>query len=262
MFKFFRIAILLFVLSSVASTLLLQRNIVRDWNGALDIRIIPVIADQKDLTAQYVESLSEKDFTDISKYLVVQAKRYDLNLQSSFNVKLEDAINDLPPPVPSNQASRFDIALWSLKLKWWSWRNQLNDHHVSQIRLYILYQTPNDSQPLPHSTGLRNGLIGLVNARTQKQQRTLHPIIITHELLHIFGASDKYDISSGKPFFPDGFVEPQKKPIYPQRFAEIMARAIPVSEKRFNVVPRLSQTRIGAKTAQEIGWLKLSDSAK
>jgi len=254
MFKIIRITILLLILASVISTLLIQKNIVRDWQGTLDIRIIPIIADQKKQTEEYVHLVTDEQFSDIKKYLMVEAKKHHLDLQHSLNIKLEDAITNIPPKLPENSSSRFDVMLWSLKLKWWAWRNQLEDHNVAQIRIYVLYQSPNEKQRLSHSTGLQNGLIGLVNVRASKEQQALHQIIIIHELLHIFGATDKYDFQNGLPNFPDGYARPQQKPLFPQNKAEMMARSIPVNNQQADVATSLNKIIIGDKTAAEIGW--------
>ena len=80
-----------------------------------------------------------------------------------------------------------------------------------------------------------------------------------HELLHIFGASDKYDIASGQPFFPQGYASVKDGNSYPQSHAEIMARAIPLSNGKFEVATRLGQTVIGSTTASEIGWTVLKN---
>jgi len=254
MFKAIRIIILLLILGSIASTLIIQRNVARDWSGTLDVRIIPVIADQSDSTKKYVESLKQQDFKNINQYLISQAKRFDTDLQYSLNIQLKESTTNIPPTVPDQGTSKFGIIIWSLKLKWWAWRNQPSDYKLSQIRLYVLYQSPEDRTPLPHSTGLQNGLIGLVNARAQTSQRSLHQIIITHELLHILGASDKYDLATGQPMFPDGYANPTSNS--PQRFAAIMARAKPTSANTHEVATHLRQTQINAVTASEIGWVK------
>ena len=256
MFKKVRIAILLLVLLSVTSTLLLQKDIAQDWQGTLDIRIIPVTADQKHQTKQFINTLNPNKYNDIKRFLVFQAKRYNLNLENSFNIQLEKPIENIPPVVPSSNSSKLDIILWSLKLKYWAWKNKPSDHHLGQVRLYILYQSPEDGIVLPHSTGLQNGLIGLVNARAVKSRESLHRVIITHELLHIFGASDKYIIGSGLPIYPDGYAFPDKKPLYPQPKAEVMGRSIAKSKTKFDVAINLNQILIGPKTANEIGWLK------
>ena len=254
MFKKIRIVILLVILMSVLSTLLIQKNLTQDWQGTLDIRIIPVLADQQPQTQKFVNSLSIKKFSDIEKFLVSQAKEYNLNLQNSFNIQLEEPIHSIPPVVPNSRASRLDIILWSLKLKWWAWKNKPSNYSIAQVRIYVLYQSPEDGLALPHSTGLQNGLIGLVNARAVRKRESLHRVIIAHELLHIFGASDKYHLNNGHPLYPDGYAYPNRKPIYPQPKGEIMGRSIAISKKKSNVAKSLNQIIIGDKTASEIGW--------
>ncbi len=255
MFKAFRIIVLLFILVGVASTILIQRNVSADWQGLIDIRIIPVIADSKPQTLNYVNTLSEKHFSDIQKFLVAQAKKYGINLENGLNIKLEHSITDIPPQIPAPGSSKLDIIVWSLKLKWWAWTNQLDDHRVRQIRLYVLYQSPEKNVKLGHSTGLQNGLLGLVNARARRDQSTLHQLVITHELLHIFGAHDKYKLGDGTPSYPFGYANPTKRPLFPQSKAEIMGRSIPLSETKSEVATKLRQTVIGETTAKEIGWL-------
>ena len=254
MFKKIRIATLLIILMSVVSTLLIQKDITQNWQGTLDIRIIPVIADQAPQTKKFVESLNDRKFRDIGRFLISQAKKYDINLQNSFNIQLSSPIYNIPPKVPDNNANRLDIILWSLKLKWWAWKNKPNDHKISQIRLYVLYQNPDDNVALPHSTGLQNGLIGLINARATRKYESLHRVIILHELLHIFGASDKYQLGNGRPIYPEGFAYPDITPLYPQPKAEVMGRSIPISDTEADVAINLSQVIIGNKTAIEIGW--------
>ena len=143
-----------------------------------------------------------------------------------------------------------------MKLRWWSFNNKPEGYHASQVRLFVMYSSPAPYTLLPHSTGLQKGLIGLIHASAHRKDQRRNNMIITHELLHIFGASDKYDLMTGHPIFPDGFANPDKRQTYPQEKAEIMAGRIPISREEFDWVYGLSQTIIGKKTAQEIGWLK------
>jgi len=257
-FKAVRIAALLLVLASVWTTLNLQKNVTRDWQGTIDIKIVPVIADDQPQTRQFVKKLDERVFSEIEKYIVEQANRYDRELDYSLNITLAQSMNVVPPQPPARNEGRLAIMFWSLKLRWWAWRNESEDHHALQTRLYVLYQSPDKGELLPHSTGLQNGLIGLIHARAQKNMARYNNVILVHELLHILGASDKYDLASGNPKFPEGYAQPEKQPRYPQQRAEIMGRAIPLSEDKFDVAVRLSQTLLGEQTAQEIGWLAQS----
>ena len=99
-------------------------------------------------------------------------------------------------------------------------------------------------------------MIGIIQAFAGKQNLTHNNLIIAHELLHIFGATDKYDLSTGLAIFPEGYAEPSKKPLYPQRFVEIMGRTIPNSKTSHNIGDRLSLARINVKTAKEIGLIE------
>lgn len=254
MFKAARVAILLLVLASVWTTMTLQRNVSRDWQGTIDIKIVPVIADQHPNTKKFVAGLTARDFASIDKYLVAQAMRYQRNLDYSLNITLTKPIEAIPPLPPKRSEGKLAIMIWSLKLRWWAWRNEPDDHHSLQTRLYVLYQSPDQNQRLPHSTGLQNGLIGLIHARAKPERRRHNNVVLVHELLHILGATDKYDLANGRPIYPLGYANPDEQ--YPQRHAEIMAPTIPLSDVKFDVARRLSQTLIGNTTAKEIGWLE------
>jgi hypothetical protein len=81
-------------------------------------------------------------------------------------------------------------------------------------------------------------------------------VILAHELLHTLNATDKYDLSTTLPVYPDGYAEPGKTPLYPQDFAELMGGRIPHSEASAEIPKNLKQTLIGDITAREIGWLR------
>jgi len=81
-------------------------------------------------------------------------------------------------------------------------------------------------------------------------------VVIAHELLHTFGATDKYHPVTNQPLFPDGYAEPKANPPLPQSKAEIMAGRIPVGQTHAEIPRGLEDTVIGAKSAREISWLK------
>jgi len=255
-FKFIRIAILLFILISVWNHFDTQKKVVQNWQGTQDIVITPIDFDNQSSTASGIQKLSSEQFEEINEFLSNQAKSYGLNLKHTVNIRLGKVITSLPPALPKIDASTLDIMLWSLKLRWWAWRNKTDDSHSSQINLYVMYSSPKPNQRLPHSTGLQKGLIGLIHANASPKAQNRNNMIIAHELLHIFGASDKYEFKTGHPIFPEGYAQPNKNKLYPQTKAEIMAGRIPISKIKFARVTKISQTVIGEKTAQEIGWIK------
>jgi hypothetical protein len=58
------------------------------------------------------------------------------------------------------------------------------------------------------------------------------------------------------PQYPYGFAEPDRAPLYPQQFAELMAGRIPLDTREARMPTSLEEVLIGTRTAQEIGWVK------
>jgi hypothetical protein len=107
---------------------------------------------------------------------------------------------------------------------------------------------------LERSVGIKNASYGLVNAVATREMAARNRIIIAHELLHILGATDKYDLHTGQPMAPDGLANPGQSPLYPQESAEIMGGRIAVSAYKWRYPASLASCLIGASTASEIGW--------
>ena len=140
-------------------------------------------------------------------------------------------------------------------MRWWSWRNGAQDGLApDDIRVFVLYQEADPNGPMERSVGVKNGSYGLVNAVASRQMAARNRIIITHELMHVLGATDKYDLYTGQPIAPDGLASPQQVPLYPQKQAEIMGGRVAVSAYRWRYPASLESTVIGSKTASEIGW--------
>jgi hypothetical protein len=99
------------------------------------------------------------------------------------------------------------------------------------------------------------GRIGIAKADIDPSMIDFSLFVVAHELMHTLGASDKYD-SSGNAVYPDGFAEPQKVPLYPQRGAEIMARDLPLTATFARPPNTLDELFVGNATAREIGWEK------
>ena len=76
--------------------------------------------------------------------------------------------------------------------------------------------------------------------------------IIAHEFLHTLGATDKYDPTDGQPLAPHGLAEPERSPLYPQRYAEIMGGRIARSADEAIIPKSLKYAVIGRQTASEI----------
>jgi len=81
-------------------------------------------------------------------------------------------------------------------------------------------------------------------------------MVIAHELLHTLGATDKYDPVNDAPVFPDGYGDPRQSPLYPQKFAELMAGRRMLSATSWEQPSGLDEVVIGPATAIEIRWRK------
>ena len=103
---------------------------------------------------------------------------------------------------------------------------------------------------------LSKGQIGIIHAYASRQQRRQNNVVIAHELLHTFGATDKYDLSTLQPIYPQGYAEPERNPRLPQAMAEIMGGRTPIEANSSEIPDGLADTLIGPETAQEIGMLR------
>jgi hypothetical protein len=162
---------------------------------------------------------------------------------------------DTPPPTPPHNGSALEVIAWSLKMRWWVYRNTDTVGPSPQVKMFLLYFDPAQSPRLAHSTGLQKGLIGRVNVFASRDMAKQNNVVITHEFLHTLGATDKYDPATNQPLYPDGYANPDLKPLLPQRYAEIMAGRTPLSQTEAVTPVSLDDALIGNKTAQEINWL-------
>lgn len=252
MWKQIRILCLLLVLLVVAVNAYRDQN--QDWSRPVVVLLHPVNADGHANTQRYIQQLSLDQLQNAQQYLSAAAAEYR-GQPVHFYFQLGREIQQLPPKVPEN-ASMLDVMLWSLKFRYYAWKHSESADGSPSVRLYLNYYDPQYVHVLKHSTALEKGRIGSVNLFASVKQSEQNKIVLVHELLHAFGASDKYDLSNGQPTYPMGYAEPEKQPLYPQRYAEIMAGHIPLSENTSTMAENLAQTRLNLATAMEIGWKK------
>jgi hypothetical protein len=255
MWRRIRIGVLLFILASVAQSAWVTRTRTAEWKTSLRVVIYPISADASAASTQYVSELRKTAFDPIETFFRTEGKKYADSLGDPVDVFLAPAISSRPPAPPFG-GSTLRIILWSLELRYWAWRNDTHNGPKPDVRLFVSYHDPALAQRLPHSTGLQKGLMGVVNAFAESGLEGSNNVVITHELLHTLGATDKYDLDGNLPLFPDGFADPDARPLYPQRRAEIMAGRIPISETRAEIAEGMKEVVIGAKTAREISWTK------
>ena len=253
MFKAFRIFILLFILAGVALGTWRSQTQSVEWKYTLPVNIYLINGDDSAVAAEYLRTLTVEDFKPIATFMRDEAVRYGRASSASIQVRLGERIDGRPPAPPHNGSS-LEVIVWSLKMRWWAWRNTDTSGPGPQVKLFLLYFDPAQSKRLAHSTGMQKGLVGRVNVFAANSMTRQNNVIIAHEFLHTLGATDKYDPATNLPLFPDGYANPDLKPLLPQRFAEIMAGRTALSPTNAETPTALEDALIGNKTAHEINW--------
>ncbi|KAA8732828.1 hypothetical protein F4V57_09350 [Acinetobacter qingfengensis] len=225
----------------------------QNWKNPIFVMLYPINADGSITTAQYIEQLDVQDFQPISEFLQQQAQQYHQSITIYF--KLGSEIKQLTPQAP-NSSSVLGIMLWSLKFRYYAWRYQQNFNAPASLSLYLNFYDMKTHSVLQHSTALEKGRVGLVNLFASAQQHDQNQIVIAHEMLHAFGATDKYDFISNQPIYPEGYADPDQQPLYPQHRAELMSGKIAWNAEQSKMADHLNQIVVRNQTAQEIGWIK------
>lgn len=252
MFRKLRILVLTIILATVALNAWRANARLTEWKHSVHVALYPIAADDSPATRQFIDQIEAADFEDLSEWVQEQSNRYGQTVLQPVVMHLAPPLAELPP-LPPQGGSALATVWWSLKLRWWASQHDAISGPKPNVRLFVLYHDPEQAGRLPHSTGLDKGQIGLIHAFAARSQRRQNLVVIAHELLHTFGASDKYDLATLQPIYPAGYAEPDKNPRLPQTFAEIMAGRTPIDEQRADIPARLADTLIGPETAHEIG---------
>ena len=254
MFRKARIAILLYLMVLVVGGTWLTRARTTSWNEPLWVLVYPINADGSAVVASYIGSLDRETFAPIQVFFTEQAQAYGVNFDRPFVVNVAAGPKE-HPPVPPEDENVLAIMWWSLKLRYYAWSVEREQSAPpADIRVFVLYHDPKNRRVLPHSLGLKEGLIGVVHAFASRRLTQMNHVVIAHEVLHTVGASDKYHAATAFPVFPDGFADPGKSPRYPQSRAELMGGRIPMSEGKATIPRSLDRVVVGPKTAGEIKW--------
>lgn len=227
----------------------------RSWAEPLQLTIYPINAENTPAIAEYIAGLDDSVFAPIDAFMQQQSESYELIASRPTETHLGTQVAALPPEAPA-AAGYAGILWWSLKFRYWVYRNTPDsDSGIRNVRVFVLYHEAGDGKRLPHSVGLDKGLVVLVHAFADVDQEQQNNIVIAHEFLHTVGATDKY-AANNRPLFPDGYADPGQSPLYPQTSAEIMAGRVPLSDTEMRMADSLQDCIIGEKTAREINWLR------
>jgi hypothetical protein len=254
-FKLFRIVVLLSILFVILVGTWMNERRLANWERPVWVTIYPMVADDDPATARHAGAVDASTFAEINTFFARNMAPYGVLLTPPFQFQIAPVSHELPPSIPDRH-SPLSIALWSLQMRWWSWRKDVDDGLVSgDIQVFVLYHALDGKSEMSMSVGMRKGMYGLVKAYASKGADSRNQVIVAHELLHVLGATDKYAFATGEPEYPFGYAEPQQRPLFPQTKAEIMGGRIPLSAFESIHPGSLEECRIGSRTAEEIGLM-------
>lgn len=255
MWRRLRIAVLLLILLFVALNTYFDRVYSTDWNIPLRVAAFAINADGSEVTQRYIRQQSTDTFQPIETFFEQKAKDYGLQMERPIRLTPAPPLSQQPPEL-ARDPGVLSAALWSLRMRFWAWRVDAPPGPAPDIKLFVLYHDPAISPSIPHSLGVQKGLFAVAHVFADASMQGSNDTVIAHELLHTLGATDKYDLRTNQPTQPDGYAEPDRQPLYPQAFAELMGGRVPVSSTEATTPESLEQVIVGAKTASEIGWSK------
>jgi len=252
MFKAVRISILLFILLFVGLSTFLTQARSTDWNNSLWIKVYPINADGSPEAAKYIQGLKSSDFEGIESFLKRETERYSMILSQPVRIELGTEIKEQPPEL-GPEPNVITVILWSLKMRWWAGDATDDQDRIDpDVRIFVRYHKPELAVVLENSVGLQKGMVGIVNGYASRRHRGTNNFIIAHEFLHTLGATDKYSAVDGQPIGPEGLGEPDRQPLYPQQYAEIMGGRIALARDDSVIPQSLKYAVVGALTASEI----------
>lgn len=245
---------LIYALVLVAGSTWLGRHRLASWEEPLWVVVHPINGDGSAISAAFIRDLQRDAFKPIDRFMQEQAAHHGVDLARPVQVILGDEVLE-QPPLPAPRAGVLEVMLWSLRLRWWAWRVDRGEQPPpAQVQVFVRYFDPDPRPTLGHSLGLREGLIGVVNAFATPRQVGSNHVVIAHEIMHTLGAADRYDPATGQPAWPDGYAEPYADPRYPQVRAELMGGRIPRDSRTSSIPRSLGEVIIGRISAEEIGW--------
>lgn len=260
-FFWVRVSILLTILLGVSLYAIRDyrsRHGRNDWDRPLEVSF--VVVREGPVTADALAALKAR-VPVLEAQLHAQMQRYRDSALPPIHVTIRGPVDGAPPPPTPG-----DGVVDALKYQWslWRWTRAVDalagyDAGAADSRIYLVVKPPVPSEgrivrQIEGASEL-HGRVGVVNVDLDAVMADFALFVATHELLHTLGATDKYN-ADGSIQVPAGLPEPGAFPLYPQRYAEVMARHRAIDATTTKPPRDLSELAIGAETAREIGWTK------
>ena len=246
--KQIRVGVLLLVLTLVGVDAWRTRRLTRAWGRTLRVEIHAMAAEASPDVQAYVDALEAGAFADVGPFLDAEAGRFRAMPSPLVTIRVGAPIHE-PPPAPPESEGVLAAVQYSLRLRWYAFEHG----EGGDVRLFVLYHAATKGRVLEHSIGIPEGRIGVLQLFADEAAGPANQVVVAHEILHTFGATDKYD-ARGIPLFPEGYAEPGRSPRTPQEKAEIMAGRVPLSPSEARLPASLAECVVGEATAAEMHW--------
>jgi len=225
-----------------------------EWKRTLDVAL--VIVREGSVSAEAIAALQTRT-RELETTLSRQFARYRSAPARPFSF-VTFGPTDLAEPLPAPPGDGFVAAAkyaWQLR----SFTSDVDDRagvptRGFDARIYLVVRPPSD-RGFVEGMSEHGGRVGVALAELDESTVDLSLFVAAHELFHTLGANDRYD-ANGRTLFPEGLAEPEKSPLFPQRYAELMARNRPLDAEREVPPTSLGELWVGAKTAEEVGWTR------
>lgn len=229
-----------------------SRRARTDWDHTLEIAV--VLVDDGTVDRVAVEMLKNRTQA-LADRLTRESHRYAPDIPPPFHFTIKGPVLGAkapPPPINpgffANMQHTWDLSRYTSAIDTLA----TMDPDVYDSRIYVSLRNGNRGNSV-EGASQPNGRVGTVDVELDRSMIDTTLFVIAHELFHTLGATDKYD-EKGHCRIPEGLAEPDRMPLYPQAFAELMARNRAVGLGEETIPTSIDELAVGLKTAQEIRW--------
>jgi hypothetical protein len=196
---------------------------------------------------------------DLASWLNTEYSRYTGDKDRKFRVESRGPFAvDIAPPALHKPGDTWFKAMFRAWRYPRYFRQLALDHGIAAdkftVKVYVAYGGRSPDMAA-HSRGSSKGRVAMTFVSIDELNPGYPLVTIAHEIGHALGANDAYNAQTSRAIHPEGYVEPFKRPLYPQRYAELMAVDIPISRLQEQEISTLTQLRVGHRTAAEMGWI-------
>ena len=254
------------LLALLASTVLWAWHDIRarrartEWQRPLAVSVTLVELGAVDSIA--LDALRAR-FPTLESRLAAEYHRYGGKLARPVGFTIFGPVGVDRPPPDDPDASLTSLARHAYDQ--WRWTRAVDrgsdlESAGFDSRIYVVVRAPRDrARSWVEGSSEQGGRVGVARIELGASTLDLALFVVTHEFFHTLGATDKYD-EQGRALIPSGLVEPERVPIYPQRFAEVMTRNLVIAPGHERPPESLAELGVGNDTAREIGWLSSAPS--